>query len=233
MTIPTGVNHLQMLSAQSGKTRRDSELECRRHAHDLQVIGTSLSILYQAATCHRECHGGPHILESLVGRAYNLGLAAFSLTLEGLYDESLSLIRSLGEISNLISLSVVDKVFLDKWLAADDNTKGQKIRPQEVRTSLKKHGHDLMYADDDWYSSFCKKYSHANQKTKPNTHNEENRSHVGSMFQSAGMSLSLGELATVLGFIALPICKYFKFDDLYAELLDTIRSAPDSTEPIK
>jgi hypothetical protein len=37
-----------------------------------EVLGTSLSALYQVATCHRKCFGGGHVLESLSGRIYNL-----------------------------------------------------------------------------------------------------------------------------------------------------------------
>jgi len=74
--FPRGLDHLRMLAELSSVTRQASEQELNKNAEDLRIIGTSLSVLYEASTCHRRCHGGLHILESLVGRAYNLGCAA-------------------------------------------------------------------------------------------------------------------------------------------------------------
>ncbi len=51
---------------------------------------------------------GPHVFESLCARSHNLGCSAYFLAMSGYYDESASLIRSLGEIGKLISLSVCD-----------------------------------------------------------------------------------------------------------------------------
>jgi len=41
----------------------------------------------------------------LLGRAYNLGCGAYNLTIFGLYDEALSLIRSLGEIAGRLRVT--------------------------------------------------------------------------------------------------------------------------------
>lgn len=186
MNIPNGLDHLRMIATLSQKARDASEPELRKHAQDLRVIGTSLSALYQASTCHRECHGGAHILESLAGRAYNLGCAAYILISRALYDESLNLIRSMGEISNLISLSVVDKDSLRRWLSADRDTRLRDLSPAKVRRLLKGGAQQMMYADSDWYSSLCEKYTHVNPDTKPNLHNDEGLPHVGACFSRPG-----------------------------------------------
>src|SRR5438309_5943640 len=123
MDIPRGLDHLRMLTAVSQDTRTASEGELRKHDEVLRVLGTSLSALYQASTCHRKCHGGPHIFEALTGRAYNLGCAAYILICRGFYDESMNLSRSIAEISNLILLSIVDKDAIRRWLAADRATR--------------------------------------------------------------------------------------------------------------
>jgi len=217
MEIPTGLDHLQMITALSESTREASESGLKEHAQDLRVIGTSLSALYLAATCHRKCHGGPHILESLTGRAYNLGCAAYLLVCRGFYDEALNLVRGLGEISNLILLSVVDKDSLRKWLRADRKTRLADFSPVKVRRLLEAQSIPMI-ADSDWYSSFCERYTHISPSTKPNLHNEAGLPHAGGVFQPVGLRDSVDELATVLGSVALPICRYFRLDDVFDEL---------------
>ena len=94
MNIPIGLGHIEMLETLAAKTRQESIAVEIKQPTDLKMIGTSLSALYQAATCHRKCHGGPHILEALSGRTYNLGVSAYILIVRGFYDEALNLVRS-------------------------------------------------------------------------------------------------------------------------------------------
>lgn len=73
--VPNGAQHLAMV-----RYERDAGCERdRRNVADFklnnEIIGTCMSALYQAGTCHRG-----HILESLCGRAYNLSCAAYDLT---------------------------------------------------------------------------------------------------------------------------------------------------------
>jgi hypothetical protein len=215
LEVPAGLAHLAELVGvrQRAKVESKSNLTASS-VKDMEKIGDCLSALYQAATCHRECHGGDHVLEFLCGRAYNHAAAALELILSGYYDEALNLTRSIGEISNLISLSVVDKVSFNAWLAADTRTRIHRYGPGAIRRLLEDapDGKALMYADSDWYSLFCETYTHPTPTTKPNAH--EARGHVGGMYQKKGMDDSLNELPTVLTFIAIIICRYFKFGDL-------------------
>lgn len=230
MEIPNGLDHLQLVAMLSEKARQASELQMNDHAQDLRIIGTSLSALYLAATCHRKCYDGPHILESLTGRAYNLGCGAYILICRAFYDEALNLIRSIGEISNLILLSVVDKNSLRRWLEADRKTRLNEFSPMKVRQLLEVQS-TPMIADRDWYSSFCDKYTHITPATKPNLHNDKELSHAGGIFQPTGLNYSLSELATVLASVAMPICKYFKLDDIFDDLNRTIGSEGGGEEP--
>ena len=116
MSVPTKLDHLVMLEAMGAITQRASTDVQAEQATEIAMIGTALSALYQAATCHRKCSSGPHILEALSGRTYNLGASAYLLIIRGYYDEALNLVRSIGEISNLIALSAVDKDGLREWL---------------------------------------------------------------------------------------------------------------------
>src|SRR5437867_5520938 len=115
VTIPSGLDHLKMLAHLESITYRESSKNLAEFETDLRMIGAAMSALYQAATCYRKCYAGPHVLEALCGRMYNLAVGAYALALRGLYDEALNLTRSIGEVSNLIALSVVDKKALKEW----------------------------------------------------------------------------------------------------------------------
>lgn len=216
--VPTGINHVIALWKLQAATHKASRAQLAKHNSNLSFIGVCLSVLYQAATCHRKCHGGPHVLESLCGRTYNLAAAALELTFSGYYDEALNLTRSVGEISNLVSLSVVDKDALGDWLTLDTKARLRKFSPASVRQMLeaKPDGRALMYADKDWYSRFCESYTHVTPKTRPNAHDAT--AHVGGLYQDVGMNTVVSELGTVLGFVAIIVCRYFQFDDLSLQM---------------
>src|SRR5258708_6593527 len=193
-----------------------------------QLIGTALSVLYQAATCHRKCHGGPHILESLCGRMYNLAVGAYLLAQRGLYDEALNLTRSIGEASNLIALSVIDKAALKEWLSSDKKTRLSKFSPSKIRKALERQEPALVLASEDWYAKFCEAYTHVTPQTKPNMHNSRGQAYVGGVYQAEGLNSTLEELATVLASVAMIVCGYFKFSDLLAEITAVVKSANEA-----
>jgi hypothetical protein len=194
------------------------------------MIGTAMSALYQAATCHRKCHAGPHVFEALCGRMYNLAVGAYVLALRGLYDEALNLIRRIGEASNLIALSVVDKKALAEWLTSDKKTRLQKFSPSKIRRALERQEPSLLLANDDWYGRFCETYTHVTPKTKPNMHNASGRAYAGGVYQPEGLKNTLGELATVLGAVSLIVCQYFKFSDLFEEISAIVRTSDNESE---
>jgi len=226
--IPSGIDHLKMVArleaatnSQSLKDFSTSDVYCR-------LIGTALSVLYQAATCHRKCHGGPHIFESLCGRMYNLAVGAYLLAQRGLYDEALNLTRSIGEASNLIALSVIDKAALKEWLSSDKKTRLSKFSPSKIRKALERQEPALVLASEDWYAKFCEAYTHVTPQTKPNMHNSRGQAYVGGVYQAEGLNSTLEELATVLAFVAMIVCGYFKFSDLLAEITAVVKSAKDA-----
>ncbi len=89
----------------------------------------------------------------------------------------------------------------------------------------------MMYADKDWYSSLCENYTHVNAGTKPNAHNDKSLPHAGGVLQPAGLERSLDELVAVLGFVAMPICRYFNFDDLFEELTAAVHAMAQDAGP--
>ena len=188
----------------------------------LNIVGVSLAILYQAGTCHRKCFGGAHILESLSGRAYNLGCSAYILICRGFYDEALNLVRGIGEIANLVSLSVVDKDALQRWIKSDTRTRLRDFSPAKIRKLLEEHEPLLLCADRDWYSNFCESYTHVHAGTKPNAHNDDNKAHVGGVVQDKGLNDSVSELATVSAKLAMLVSKYTEMNDMFSMLCESI-----------
>lgn len=216
MEIPSNLEHIKIISLFSEKNRQLSASKLDTYKNHLAQLGISLSILYQAATCHRKCFGGGHVLESLAGRTYNLATSSYILTCRGLYDEALSLIRSMGEISNIILLSVVDKEAHERWMQADKRTRLREFSPLKVRLLLEAKN-EPMYADKDWYSSLCEDYTHFHSRTIPNNHDEKS-GNIGGVVQDEGMKKAIYELTNLSVHIALLIGNYTQMRDMLEEL---------------
>jgi hypothetical protein len=221
--VPNGLEHIAVIE-RIGRMTMAETVPLLSKA-ELKSVGISLNILYQAATCHRKCYGGGHMLERLCGRAYNLGCGAFHLLTVGFYDEALALVRSIGELSNIVILAAEDPKAIQEWINADARTLRKKFQPVHVRKLLEAKGSQLMYATKEWYGDLSQSYIHITPQTKPNEHS--GRSWVGGAFQKEGAHKVFGELSTVLCNIGLVTCKWFKFDDLFEELAAAIRSIPD------
>lgn len=216
--IPKGLEHLALICFAGNQARKKSEIHAEKYSVELMMIGTSLSALYQGATCYRHCFNNGHVLEALAGRTYNLGCAAYLLINQGFYDEALNLTRSIGEISNLIQLSSHNKEALRKWLDSDKGTRMREFTPAKVRQLIETTGNTPFMVDKDWYSKFCEEYTHVTPNTKPNLHNDIDLGIVGGVFQDNGFEYSLGQLAALLCITSAMICAYFNFDDLLDEL---------------
>jgi len=224
MNVPTGRDHLERISLAAEATIIASVGSLTEKSNDLSLIGTSLSALFQAATCQRSCSKGPHILEALAGRSYNLGVAAYTLMLRGFYDEALLLIRSIGEITNLIAMSAADKDAIREWISSDLKTRLNKFSPSKVRNLLEQPETEHPHFDGEWYSRLSEGYTHVTPSMKPNAHEENGQGHVGGTFQRDGLETALGELETVISVTALMICAFFKFNDLSAEIISLTES---------
>ena len=227
-TPPSGIRHIRLLATQAEKTRLQTAQHFEEPLLGLEMVGTALNALYQAATCHRKCHGGGHHLERLCGRAYNLGQAAWELTMSGLYDEALSLVRSLGEISNIIAMSAVDKQAIQDWMRADTRTRKSKFSAVKIRLILEQKGSQYMLATEDWYSDLSESYTHPNPAMLPGHH--EGQSIVGGVYQEKGFVKALDELSTVLAHVAIMVCRFMDFSDLLAEfdkIIDKVEAQSD------
>lgn len=220
--IPNGADHVTWLDIGAEIARRGSLERLKMHRNSVALVGVSLTTLYQAATCHRECHGGPHILEAFCGRAYNLAAAAIHLGKFGFYDEAFNLIRGVGEIANIVFLSVRKPEQFQIWLNADDKTRRNKYGPGWVRKQLDTDGEYPLVANYEWYSALSEN-THVNPGTRPNYHNDERRRMCGGIFQKKGLDEVMNTLGEILVYLALFITRFFKFDDLFEELCELTR----------
>ena len=227
--VPSGLDHVKMIEMMGELNRCTSDPILDDYKNELKVLGISLSILYQVATCHRKCLGGPHVYESLLARTYNLACSAYHLMGRGLYDEALNLIRSMGEMANLIGLFANDSDALTSWLLSDVTTRKKNFKPVDIRKSLEKvKGGAFLYANQDWYSKFCEDYTHVHPGTKPNVHNEQGQGHAGGRVQDEGLKLSISELTSVCTYIALFASQYGGLNDLFKELREAMYAWEES-----
>jgi len=217
LQIVLGKEHLGRILLGVSVVQRESMTALRGFELHADLIGTALTALFEASTCHRGCNGGPHIFEAVCARAYNLGASAYLLAVSGFYDESANLIRSIGEIANLVSLSTSDPTLFRDWLASDPGTRKKKFSPYKIRVALENSG-GIQVADEDWYTRFCEGYTHISPTSNPGMHNEAGRGISGGVYQPKGLQLALDELANVLVPLALFVSKFFKFEDLLSEL---------------
>src|SRR6266705_1427704 len=88
-----------------------------------QHLGTLLSLLDRASSCWWGCRQGDHVAEMLVGRCCSYGLCAFKLARSGFYDESVSLARTVGEITNLAVLFITDPSVFQEWRTVDERAR--------------------------------------------------------------------------------------------------------------
>jgi hypothetical protein len=213
--VPIGLEHLAMVRRSARYVAGETLKVVGEFKSNNEMIGTSLSVLYQAATCHRKCHGGGHVLESLCGRAYNLGCAAYNLVNLGFYDEALNLTRGIGELTNFIMLGATDGTVIQEWLNADHKVRKNKFGPAAVRRALEARA-ITPCATKDWYGALSESYTHITPQTQPNFHG--GAAFVGGKIEKEGMSKCFGDLLYVLVMLAMFICRYFKFDDLFDEI---------------
>jgi hypothetical protein len=215
--LPTARQHLAQIIEAGYAIQYESVKLLKEYTPECESIGVSLDTLYQVGTCHRGCRGGGHVLERLCGRAYNLGSAAFHLLMVGFYDEALGLVRSLGELTNLIALSATDHKSFQEWLDSDRKTRVTRFGPAKVRAMLERVDSPFMYATKAWYGDLSESYIHITPHTQPNAHS--GRSMVGGVYQTDGATKTIKELADVLWCVATMASKFATFDDLFEELV--------------
>jgi len=162
-----------------------------------ECLGNTLSLLYREASCQFGCPGGDHFLQRITARVVNLSLASLRLALCGYYDESLSLIRSVGEVANLAFLFAAQPAMLEAWRVADEPTRKREFGPVKIRLKLEACGLKPP-VEADRYSRLSEVGAHIVPSLAPQAFNEHGRSTLGARFQFEGLMVVLNELGVVV-----------------------------------
>jgi hypothetical protein len=140
------------------------------------------------------------------------------------------MVRSIGELANLMMLFAGEPGSMQQWLDSDKRSRLRDFSPFQVRMRLSRVKDLLIPADEDWYSEMCENYAHAVPQMQPNMHNATCRSLAGGALQVDGLKKVLEQLNHQLAVVALTAITVFKFDDhqddffkLVAELATKIR----------
>jgi hypothetical protein len=197
---------------------------------DFVLLGLSLSALHQIAICHPSCTGGPHVYQAIVGRLYNNAAAAFRLISFGFYDESLSLIRNMGETSNLLILFLNSPDSYIDWCLIDAKRRWANYRPKKVRAKLESLRIPVPM-EDDVYSNLSEKATHITPETRPNLHSEGKNTVgiIGGLFQLNGMNHALGLLTEASTAAALVVARGFGRDELFSAISEGIKGVSKNT----
>jgi len=120
----------------------------------------------------------------------------------GYYDEALSIIRSLGEIANLMAMFVADKSKFERWKSLDERSRRREFAPVKIRLWLEQKGATLV-VDERRFGALSAYSIHPSPDTLPQAHNEHGTSTIAPTYQEAGFLLCLNELARPMAFIGV------------------------------
>lgn len=171
--------------------------------------------LYRLSCCFWGCHGKEHVFEYLSGRCVSSLTAGRRLAETGYYDESLSLVRSIGEVANLLNLFWRDNGEIRKWLDFPDRERRNRFSPVAVRRRLEELQW-LIPFDDEHYKRLCELAVHPTPQTRPNAHQDVHRPVLGAYFQPNGFVFVTWELCWALAAVSGPIAKLAIFPETEA-----------------
>jgi hypothetical protein len=138
----------------------------------------------------------------MVCRAGGFGRAVLRLARFGFYDEALSLVRSLGEIANLLMLFHLDSAAMIDWKNSDFSARNRRFRPAQIRNRvLQRSGHLPM--SQATYQRLCEVSTHPVPDLKPQLFNPHGSLMCGGIFQPAGFLVALNETAELESWIVL------------------------------
>ncbi len=203
--VPEGLEFLQLMWEQENDCERKTDEQLpemgAKAPKCLIALGTALSLLDRLASCWWGCRGGDHRVEYLIGRSVSSARAAIRLLRFGFYDEALSLIRSVGEAANLLSLFSHDILLKDQWEALDDSARRSMFSPLKVRLKLEALSAP-MPMDKETYRRLSEVSVHVTPNTKPQAHNPLGMPVIAAYFQEAGVLVTLNELSWAVAWVA-------------------------------
>jgi hypothetical protein len=160
-------------------------------------LGTALSLFVQMACCQWGCRGGEHREENLLRRLVNYSFAALRLARLGLYNESISLLRSVSELANLIELFTIRDGQLNAWHSTPAAERWKSFGPAKVRQKIEATGNRSV-VDKDIYAALCDAGVHVSPESAKFSHQVDGKVSAGGEFSPFAFLLVLNELAIML-----------------------------------
>lgn len=187
-----------------------------------EALGDLLGMLYELAVCGYGCHGGDHKIEYITGRTYNLAISSLKLLRLGHYDESLSLIRSISEIVNLLFLFGIDPKAYNEWIKCSQKDRIQKFGPGKVRARIVKVGPEPPVSQE-YYSKLCETGVHVTPDTVPSGYNEHKLALVGGIVIEYAPTAILNDLTNNVFCTVLMASRNILAKEEFMELIDKLK----------
>ena len=172
--------------------------------------------LYLFSCCHWGCHGKEHVLEHLAGKTVTNASVATRAMFHGYYDESLALIRNIGEIANLVNLFWFDSDKIRQWIDSDEKARRKKFTPSGIRKMLEKN-ETMIPFENAHYSFLCETAVHPVPHVSPNTYGNSGQPVLGLVFQEKGFRLTFWNLLWATSVVCGPIAKMALLEQSRAE----------------
>lgn len=175
-----------------------SQAQGRRFPHAVDLLGRSLEIVEKGACCYWGCKNPSHDLERLASRVYNQATGALRLARTGRYDEALSLIRSIGEFTNLLTLFALEPLKRIEWGHLDERKRRAEFAPAKVRKAIEAKGIEPAM-DLDEYGDLCEQAVHPTPVALPGAYNSARRPVLGGHLQHQGVIVVMCSLVRAIG----------------------------------
>ena len=172
--------------------------------------------LYLFSCCYWGCHGKEHVFEHLAGKTVTNASVATRAIFHGYYDESLALIRNIGEIANLVNLFWHDHDKIREWIDSDERTRMKTFTPSGIRKMIGSTGMMVPF-DKDHYSFLCETGIHPVPHVSPNSYNDKAQPVLGLVFQKEGFDLTFWNLLWSTAVVCGPMAKLAILDQQKAE----------------
>jgi hypothetical protein len=162
-----------------------------------QELGTVLSLFVQMACCQWVCKGKEHKEENLLRRLANYSFAALRLARLGLYNESISMLRSVAELANIIQLFTIRPDYLNDWHCTPATERWKSYGPAKVRQKIEAIGNRPV-VEKNIYAALCDAGVHVSPESAKFSHQVDGKVSAGGEFSAFAFLLVLNELAIML-----------------------------------
>jgi len=176
-------------------------------------LGQLLGYADMIGSCVYSCPGeseDAHAIWYLVARTSSFGRAALRLMKMGFYDEALIIVRSMGEICNLLVLFSLSPEAMEEWKTSDRAYRMTNLSPSKVRRRIEAMG-GVTAITATKYAALCEVSTHPVPDLRPQRFNHAGKSMTGGMYvQDAGILVVLNEMALALAQLVIAAAKVCK-----------------------